>query len=84
MLEIILQLLKNWEWLVILFFIGQFLKIICNVILKIYEIKATSKNTIKIGINQESKLVEITSSDISLEDIKSLNDKELLEFKKIS
>ena len=84
MTDIILKLLDNWHWVVILFFVGQFLKIASNAFLRIYEIKSTNKDTIKIGIPNDSKVIEITSSSVKLKDLKELNEKELLEFKKAS
>ena len=55
-----------------------------NAFLRIYEIKTVNKDTIKIGIHNDSKVIEITSSSIKLQDLKELNEKELLEFKKSS
>lgn len=84
MLDIVLKMLDNWHWIIILWFVGQFLKIASNAFLRIYEIKSVNKDTIKIGIHNDSKVIEITSSSIKLQDLKELNEKELLEFKKSS
>jgi len=79
MKQIVLKMLENWHLVVLMFFIGSFLKLILNTALKIYEVRATNKDTIKIGISDGSKVIEITSSNIKLKELQNLNDKELLE-----
>lgn len=86
MKDVVVKMLENWQILLILFFSAKFISIISNVALKIWELKVMNKDTIKIGLNSESKVIEITSSNLKLKDIQKLNENNLLDYesKKVS
>ena len=85
MLEnIVLKLLDNWHWVVVLFFVGQFIKIGSNVFIKIYELKVMNKDTIRVAESSDSTVIEITSSSIKLDDVRRLKSENLIEYKKSS
>mgnify|MGYP003394913731 CR=1 FL=1 len=84
MLEIILKLLDNWHWLVILFFIGQFIKIIGNLYLKIVEIKAINKDQIRFAKKGDETVIEITSSTVKISDVEQLKGANSIEYKNTS
>lgn len=86
MKDIVYKMLENWHILLILYFSAKFISIITNAVLKMWELKVMNKDTIKIGINSDSKVIEITSSNLKLKDIQKLNENNLLEYenKKVS
>lgn len=86
MKDIVYKMLENWHILLILYFSTKFFSIITNAVLKMWELKVMNKDTIKIGINSDSKVIEITSSNLKLKDIQKLNENNLLEYenKKVS
>lgn len=81
MAEIIMSLIQNWHDLIIMFFVVQTIKIITNIVLKIYEIKHTNKDTIKFCKRDNETLIEITSSLVKISDIEKLKDTNLIDFK---
>ena len=51
--SIVIKLLDNWHWVVVLFFIGQFIKIASNAFLRVYEIRHLNKDILKLAVSND-------------------------------
>jgi hypothetical protein len=73
--NIVIKLLDNWHYLIVLFFISQFLKIGLNSYLKVIEIKTLNKDFVRLEINLDSQVLEIRSNKVNLTDIEKISNK---------
>lgn len=82
--EILLKMIENMIshfWIITLTLIGtSLLKKVLYMYIELQKIKIENKDTIKIGLSDDSKMIEITSSNLKIEDLKKLKDENLLDY----
>lgn len=82
--EILLKMIENMIshfWIITLTLIGtSLLKKVLYMYIELQKIKIENKDTIKIGLSDDSKMIEITSSNLKIEDLKKLKEENILDY----
>jgi hypothetical protein len=82
--EILLKMIENMIshfWIITLTLIGtSLLKKVLYMYIELQKIKIENKDTIKIGYTSDSKMVEITSSNLKIKDLKKLKEENILDY----
>lgn len=82
--EILLKMIENMIshfWIITLTLIGtSLLKKVLYMYIELQKIRIENKDTIKIGLSDDSKMIEITSSNLKIEDLKKLKEENLLDY----
>ena len=82
--EVLIKIIENLVshmWIITLTLIGtSLLKKVLYMYIELQKIKIENKDTIKIGLSDDSKMIEITSSNLKIDDLKKLKDENLLDY----
>lgn len=82
--EILLKMIENMIshfWIITLTLIGtSLLKRVLYMYIELQKIKIENKDTIKIGVSNDEKIIEITSSNLKIDDLKKLKEENLLNY----
>lgn len=84
MAEIVMKMLEHWGWVIVLYFLTSWVKLISNIWLKSIELRVLNQNQVRIEISDSHQLLEIKSSTMDVRDLEKLGSIKLIDNKKVS